>query len=56
MYKDYFLSPENLHILLGENIRRFRKREGMTQEQIAEKAGINQKQISKIESGRMQAR
>ena len=56
VYKDCFLSPENLHKLLGKNIRRFRKRDGMTQEQLAEKAGINQKQISKIESGRIQAR
>lgn len=56
VYKDCFLSPENLHKLLGKNIRRFRKRDGMTQDQLAEKAGINQKQISKIESGRIQAR
>ena len=56
VYKDHFLIPENLHILLGENIRRFRKKEGMTQEQLAEKAGIDQKQISKIESGRVQAK
>lgn len=56
MYRDYYLVPENLHALLGQNIRRLRKRESMTQEQLAEKAGIDQKQLSKIESGRVQAK
>ena len=56
IYKDYYLVPEKLHILLGQNIRHLRKKEGMTQERLAEKAGIDQKQMSMIESGRVQAK
>lgn len=49
-------TPEELHILLGQSIRRLRRREGMTQEQLAAQVGIDQKQISKIEAGRVHAR
>ena len=42
--------------MLGKNICRLRKQKKMTQEQLAEAAGIGQKQISKIELGRVHAK
>lgn len=42
--------------MLGKNICRLRKQKKMSQEQLAEAAGIGQKQISKIESGRVHAK
>ena len=43
-------------MMLGKNIYRLRKQKKMTQEQLAEAAGIGQKQVSKIESGRVHAK
>ena len=37
---------------IGKNIRSLRKSKGWTQEQLAEKAGINDKEVSHIEQGR----
>ena len=56
VYNDDYLKPEVLHEMLGQNIRRLRRQKGMTQEQLAEKADVGQKQISKIESGRVHAK
>mgnify|MGYP000034941697 CR=1 FL=1 len=36
---------------LGENFRKFRKLKNLTQFQLAEKVGLNEKQISRIEAG-----
>lgn len=37
---------------LGEKIKAFRKARGLTQEQLAEKIGIDNKHLSRIEKGR----
>ena len=37
---------------LGEKIRQYRKSKGLTQEQLAEKIGIDNKHLSRIEKGR----
>ncbi len=37
---------------LGEKIRQLRKSKGLTQEQLAEKIGIDNKHLSRIEKGR----
>ena len=36
---------------VGKKLKEFRQTAGMTQEQLAEKVGIHEKQISRIESG-----
>lgn len=36
---------------IGEKIRKFRVKQGMTQHDLAEKIGVTEKQISKIETG-----
>lgn len=51
-YKDDFISPERLYSLIGESIRQLRKQKNMTQEQLAELIGSDQKYISKIEIGK----
>lgn len=51
-YKDDLISPERLYPLIGESIRRLRKQQNMTQEQLAELIGGDQKYISKIEIGK----
>lgn len=54
-YKDDLISPdspERLYPLIGESIRRFRKQRNMTQKQLAELIGGDQKFISKIEIGK----
>jgi transcriptional regulator with XRE-family HTH domain len=38
--------------MLGARIRELRKRRGLTQEQLAEKLGVDQKHMSKIELGK----
>lgn len=43
-------------MILGQSIKFLRKKNNLTQDQLAELAGIDQKQISKIESGRVHAR
>ena len=56
IYKNDFLAPEILYPLMGRNIKRLRQQNKMTQEQLAEKINMDQKQISNIESGRARAR
>ena len=41
----------NLKQKLGQTIQKYRKIRNLTQEQLAEKIGIDQKNISKIENG-----
>ena len=38
---------------LGVAIQRIRKQQGMTQQELAEKAGVQQRTISKIENGQL---
>lgn len=52
IYKSDFIPPEKLYPLMGRNIKRLRSSYKMTQEQLAEKIGMDQKQISHIETGR----
>lgn len=56
IYSEYYLAPEKLYTLIGKNIKRLRKKHGMTQEQLAEQVETDQKQISKFESGQTCAR
>ena len=52
IYKSDFIPPEKLYPLMGRSIKRLRKHHKMTQEQLAEQIGMDQKQISHIETGR----
>lgn len=36
---------------IGDNIRRFRKREGLTQQQLGDKLGVSQSAIGQFEKG-----
>ena len=38
--------------LVGRNVRKIRLEQGMTQEQLAEKSGFDQRYISQLEGGR----
>jgi transcriptional regulator with XRE-family HTH domain len=38
--------------LVGDNCARIRKREGLTQEQLAEKSGLTQQYLSDLERGK----
>ena len=40
------------HIILGNNIRKYRLRRGFTQEQLAEASGVSEAYLSKLEAGR----
>ena len=42
---------EDLRILLGRNIKRYRKHKGFSQEQLAEIIGVSVKHLSTIENG-----
>ena len=42
---------ENTKLKIGEQIKKYRLMRGMTQNDLAEKIGITEKQISKIETG-----
>lgn len=42
---------EDIPLLLGQNIRKFRKQAGLTQAQLSEKLEITQKHLSVIENG-----
>ncbi|HVU09607.1 MAG TPA: helix-turn-helix transcriptional regulator [Verrucomicrobiae bacterium] len=43
------MSTVKAHKKIGENIRRFRKERGMTQEKLAEKANLHSVYISQVE-------
>jgi transcriptional regulator with XRE-family HTH domain len=38
--------------LVGQNVRRFRQQQGLTQAQLSEKSGFTQQYLSGLESGR----
>ena len=38
--------------LVGQNVRRIRQQQGLTQEQLSEKSGFTQQYLSGLESGR----
>lgn len=40
----------NINLVLGENIRRFRKKTKMTQEELADKIGVSFQAVSKWEN------
>lgn len=42
---------KNTKIRIGEQIKKFRTQRGMTQNDLAERIGLTEKQISKIETG-----
>jgi transcriptional regulator with XRE-family HTH domain len=42
----------DMRVLVGENVRRLRLARGLTQEQLAERAGINQQYVSELENGK----
>lgn len=52
MYKEEYIFPDKLYPLVGHNICQLRKRYRMTQAQLAERLGLDQKQISLIENGK----
>jgi transcriptional regulator with XRE-family HTH domain len=41
---------------LGTNLRRARKRLGLTQEQVAERSGVHPTEVSRIEAGKRDPR
>lgn len=47
------LKNRDKYIALGLNIAYYRKREGMTQEQLAEKAGVSRSYLGEIEAPNM---
>ena len=40
---------QSIRLLFGKNIKRFRKKRGFTQEELADKSGIDYKYIQKLE-------
>ena len=44
-------SESSVSILLGTNVQKFRKKNDLTQSQLAERLGISQKHLSDIETG-----
>ena len=42
---------ENINMILGANILKYRKKSGLSQEQLAEKVGVSLEYISEIERG-----
>lgn len=51
-YKEEFVTSDHLlYVQLGENIRKLRKQSHLTQDDLAESVGLDQKRISRIERG-----
>jgi len=44
-------NEKSVQVLFGQNVKKYRKQSGLTQEQLAEKLGISQKHLSIIETG-----
>ena len=42
---------ESISQLFGENVKKYRKQTGLTQEQLSERLGVSQKHLSIIETG-----
>ena len=49
MLKLWKVSTVKAHKKIGENVRKFRKQRGMTQERLAEKANLHSVYISQVE-------
>lgn len=49
--KDEDIHNNIVNIAIGRRIQRYRNKAGMTQEKLAEKIGITQKHLSRIENG-----
>lgn len=49
--REYVMSLETNKKILGEKFKKYRKNLGLTQFQLAERVGLNEKQISRIEAG-----
>ncbi|MEO8331589.1 MAG: helix-turn-helix transcriptional regulator [Gallionella sp.] len=47
-----FNTPDELQVLLGERVRRLRLSRNLSQQETAEKAGISEKALRNMESGR----
>ena len=45
------VEKESISLLFGQNVKKYRKQMGLTQEQLSEKLGISQKHLSIIETG-----
>jgi transcriptional regulator with XRE-family HTH domain len=41
----------DMRILVGQNVSRLRKRQGLTQEQLADRSGFSQQYLSDLERG-----
>lgn len=41
-----------VNVLVGQNVRKYRKMKGLTQEQLASQAGITSEYVSRIENGK----
>jgi len=46
-----YLNPNDLHYLVGQNLRRIRKRYGINQAKLGEVLGVSYQQIQKYEMG-----
>jgi transcriptional regulator with XRE-family HTH domain len=44
-------NSEGVAVRFGENLRRFRRREGLSQEELAARASLHRTEIGKLESG-----
>jgi transcriptional regulator with XRE-family HTH domain len=42
----------DMRVLVGQNVRKFRQKKGLTQEQFSELSGFTQQYISDLERGR----
>ena len=47
------ISKSDIDKIFGKILRKFRKKSGLTQEQLAEQLGISLKYISRIENGKL---
>ena len=56
IYNENYFVSNSLYALIGRNIKYLRKSTGMTQEQLADKIGVDQKQVSRIEGGHARAK
>ena len=45
------VEKESISLLFGQNVKKYRKQMGLTQEQLSDKLGISQKHLSIIETG-----
>lgn len=51
LFMFYAITMNNIKILLGKRIKEIREKRGFTQQELAEKVGIDQRNLSKIECG-----